>query len=196
MTSKPPGISPGSSGSVALALPPPSIDLSNKLLASAIPLPPNASVACAVFSPTTSPAHHPDTIEIARRHVLNTGKPSLLDSLLCTVHVENGAQQLYVFSVGPSDGTSDPLDRLTGLQLDDLICESSKHTIHFTRIVHFDPFLLDRSLAWEDCTDIATLHSVANIPFLSHRDPRFQVCIVSKEYLFDPAEFNIQSAIN
>jgi hypothetical protein len=142
MTSKPPAISPGSSGSVALALPPPSINLSNKLLSSAIPLPPNASIACAVFSPTTSTTHHPDTIEIARRHVLNTGKPSLLDSLLCTVHVENGGQQLYVFSVGSSDGTSDPRNRLSGLHLDGLIRESSKYTIHSSRIVHFDPFLL------------------------------------------------------
>jgi len=196
MTSKPPGISPGSSGSDALALHPPSIDLSNKLLSSAIPLPPNATIACAVFSPTTSPTHHPDTIEIARRHVLNTGKPSLLESLLCTVHVENGGQQLYVFSVGPSDGTSDPLNRLSGLQLDGLICESSKYTIYSTRILHFDPCLLDTFFAWGNCTDIATPHSVANIPFPYHRDPRFQVCVFSKEYLFNPAEFNIQSAVN
>jgi hypothetical protein len=127
MSLKPPAISPGSSGSVALAQPPPSIDLSNKLLSSAIPLPHNPSIAYAAFSPTTSPAHHPDTVEIARRRVLDTGtSPSLLDSLLCTVHVEKSGPQLYVFSVVSSDGPDDPFIRLNGLQLNDLIRESSK----------------------------------------------------------------------
>ena len=141
MSSKPPATSPGSSGSVALALHPPSIDLSNKLLFSAISLSPNTSIACAVFSPTTSPTHHPDTIEIARKHVLDTGKSSLIDSLLCTVHVEKSGQQLYVFSVGSSDGTGDPLNRLNGLQFDGLTCESFKYVIRSTRIAHLDPFL-------------------------------------------------------
>ena len=130
MTSKPPAISPGSSGTVTLAQYPPSIDLSNKLLSSAIPLPHNASIAYAVFSPTTPPAHHPDTVELARRHVLDTGKsPSLLDSLLCTVHVEKGGQQLYVFSIVPSDGADDPFNRLNSLRFDDVIGESFEFVV-------------------------------------------------------------------
>jgi hypothetical protein len=136
MTSKPSAISPGSSASVTLAQNPPSIDLSNKLLSSAIPLPHNPSIAYAVFSPTTSPVHHPDTVELARRHVLDTGKsPSLLDSLLCTVHVEKGGQQLYVFSVVSSDGADDPFNRLNGLQFDDLIGESSEFLVQYSRTV-------------------------------------------------------------
>jgi mediator complex subunit 13 len=127
MTSRPPVVSPGNSGSVALALHPPSIDLSNKLLSSAIPLPPDASVAYAVYSPTTSPTHHRDTIELARRRVLDTKKPSLLDSLLCTVHVDKGGQQLYVFSVFSSDVAHDPYSSLNSLQLDGLICKSSEY---------------------------------------------------------------------
>ncbi|KAH9978217.1 hypothetical protein BGW80DRAFT_800006 [Lactifluus volemus] len=112
MCSKPSVISPSSWGSVALAQYPPSIDLSNKLLSSALPLPPHASIVYAIFSPTTSPAPHPDTIEHARRHIIDTRKPSILDSLLCTVHVEKGAPQLYVFSVVSSDGANDPLGNL------------------------------------------------------------------------------------
>ncbi|KAI9507206.1 hypothetical protein F5148DRAFT_1285533 [Russula earlei] len=121
MTSKPPAISPGSSGSVALARHPPSIDLSNKLLSSAIPLPPNASILYAVFSPTTSPTLHADTIERARTLIFDTGKPSLLDSLLCTTHVGHGGQQLYVFSILPSDGEYNPSDTFKALQFDGLI---------------------------------------------------------------------------
>jgi len=136
MSSKPPVISPGSSGSVALALHPPSIDLSNKLLSSAIPLPPNASIAYAAFSSTASPHH--ESVERARRSVLETrGEDSpLLDSLLCAVHVEKGGLQLYVFSVVSSDGENDPFDRLNGLQFDGLTCESSEHVIQSTRAGH------------------------------------------------------------
>ncbi len=130
MASKPPVVSPGSSGSLALAQHPPSIDLSNKVLSSAIPLPINTSVVYAAFSPTTSPALHADTIELARRRVIDIGKPSLLDSLLCTVYVEKGTQQLYVFSIVSSDGTNDPFNSLRSLHFDGLICESSsKSTI-------------------------------------------------------------------
>ncbi|KAH8999531.1 mediator complex subunit 13 C-terminal-domain-containing protein [Lactarius akahatsu] len=125
MTSKPPAVSPGSSGSLALAQHPPSIDLSNKLLSSAIPLPPNASIVYAAFSPTTSPTLHADTVELARRRVIDIGKPSLLDSLLCTVYVEKATQQLYVFSIVSSDGTNDPFTSLRNLHFDGLICELS-----------------------------------------------------------------------
>ena len=129
-SSRPPVVSPGSSGSLALAQHPPSIDLSNKLLSSAIPLPPNASVAYAAFFPTTSPALHADTIELARKRIIDIGKPSLLDSLLCTVYVEKGTQQLYVFSIVSSDGINDSFSSLRSLHFDGLICESpSKSTI-------------------------------------------------------------------
>ncbi|KAI0301935.1 mediator complex subunit 13 C-terminal-domain-containing protein [Multifurca ochricompacta] len=123
MTSKPPVISPGSSGSVALAQHPLSIDTFNKLLSSSIPLPPNASIVYAVFSPTTSPALHADTVELARRRILDSGKLSLSDSLLCTVHVEKGTLYLYVFSIVSSDGTNDryPFSTLSSLQFDGLI---------------------------------------------------------------------------
>ncbi|KAH9986774.1 hypothetical protein BJV77DRAFT_1027850 [Russula vinacea] len=130
MTSRPSAISPGRSGSEALALHPPSIDLSDRLLSSAIPLPPNALIAYAVFSPTTAPTLHPDTVELARRHVLDTRKPSLLDSLLCTVHVEKGGPKLYIFSVSSSDGAHDPYTSFNSLQFDGLILSqiSSFHT--------------------------------------------------------------------
>lgn len=141
MTSRPPVISPGSSGSVALALLPPSIDLSDRLLSSAIPLSPNASIAYAVFSPTTAPALHPDTIELARRHVLDTRKPSLLDSLLCTAHIEKGGQQLYVFLVSSSDGAHDSFNSLNNLQFDGLIRESSEYISRSLRTVPFSAFL-------------------------------------------------------
>lgn len=124
MASKPPVVSPGSSGSFALAQHPQSIDLSNKLLSSAIPLPLDASVVYAAFSPTNSPAPHDDTVELARRRIIDIGKPSLLDSLLCTVYVEKGTQQLYVFSIISSDGTGDLFHSLRSLHLDGLICES------------------------------------------------------------------------
>ncbi len=139
MASKPPVVSPGSSGSLALAQHPPSIDLSNKLLSSAVPLPPNASVVYAAFSPITSPALHADTIELARRHVVDIGKLSLLDSLLCTVYVEKGTIQLYVFSIVSSDGTNIPFNPLGGLHFDGLICESFfKSTISFLHSAFFD----------------------------------------------------------
>ncbi|KAH9052639.1 mediator complex subunit 13 C-terminal-domain-containing protein [Lactarius vividus] len=121
MTSKPPVVSPGSSSSLALAQHPPSIDLSSKLLSSAILLPPNASIVYAAFSPTTSPTLHADTVELARRRVIDISKPSLLDSLLCTVYVEKGTQQLYVFSIVSSDGTNDPFNSLRNLHFDGLI---------------------------------------------------------------------------
>ena len=141
MASKPPVVSPGSSGSLALAQHPPSIDLSNKLLSSAIPLPLNASVVYAAFSPTTSPALHADTVELARRLIIDIGKPSLLDSLLCTVHVEKDTQQLYVFSIVSSDGTIDPFISLRSLHFDGLICESSfQSAIYFLRLVLRSPF--------------------------------------------------------
>jgi hypothetical protein len=124
MASKPPVVSPGSSGSLALAQHPPSIDLSNKVLSSAIPLPLDASVVYAAFSPTTSPTLHADTVELARRRIIDIGKPSLLDSLLCTVYVEKGTQQLYVFSIISSDAMSDPFHSLRSLHFDGLICES------------------------------------------------------------------------
>jgi mediator of RNA polymerase II transcription subunit 13 len=142
MTSRPPAASPGSSGSAALALHPPSIDLSNQLLSSAIPLPPNAAIAYAVFSPTTAPTLHPDTVELSRRRILDTKKPSLLDSLLCTVHTEKGGQQLYVFSVFSSDGAHDAYNSLNNLQFDGLICESSVYIIAL-RTTPLVPFPLD-----------------------------------------------------
>ena len=142
MTSRPPVSSPGSSGSSVLALHPPSIDLSDRLLSSAIPLSPNASIAYAVFTPTTAPALHPDTIELARRHVLDTRKPSILDSLLCSVHIGKGGQQLYVFSVSSSDGTHDAFNSLNSLLFDGLICESFEYTSRSLRTVPFNPFLL------------------------------------------------------
>jgi mediator of RNA polymerase II transcription subunit 13, fungi type len=141
MSSKPSVISPSSSGSVALAQYPPSIDLSNKLLSSAIPLPPHASIVYVIFSPTTS-ALHPDTIELARRRILDTRKPSILDSLLCTVYVEKGVQQLYVFLVGSSDGAN---DLLSNLQFDGLIRESSESIIQSLRTAPFDLCLGDSS---------------------------------------------------
>jgi len=141
MTSKPPAISPGSAGSIALALRPPSIDLSSKLLSSTIPLPPNASIGYAIFSPTTPSTLHSDTIEGARKRVIDTGKPSLLDSLLCTVHVEKGGQQLFVFSVVTSDGANDPFGTLRSLQFDGLICESSECVIQPLHVMHLDTFL-------------------------------------------------------
>jgi hypothetical protein len=137
MSSKPSVISPGSSGSFALAQYPPSIDLSNKLLSSAIPLPPNVSINYAIFSPTTSTAPHPDTVELARRHILDTRKPSILESLLCTVHVEKGTQQLYVFLVVSSDGAN---DLLSGLQFDGLISKSSSSIIQSLRTAPFHLF--------------------------------------------------------
>jgi mediator of RNA polymerase II transcription subunit 13, fungi type len=121
-----------------LARYPPSIDLSNKLLSSVIPLPPNVSIDYAVFSPTTSTAPHPDTFELARRHILDTRKPSILESLLCTVYVEKGAQQLYVFLVVSSDGAN---DSLTGLQFDGLISESSDSIFQSLRAAPFDLFM-------------------------------------------------------
>jgi hypothetical protein len=124
MASKPPAVSPGSSGSLTLAQHPPSIDLSNKVLSSAIPLPLDASVVYAAFSPTTSPTLHADTVEVARRRIIDIGKPSLLDSLLCTVYVEKGTQQLYVFSIISTDGTGDLFHSLRSLHFDGLICES------------------------------------------------------------------------
>ena len=133
MASKPPAVSPGNEGSVALAQHPPSIDLSNKLLSSAIPLPRNASVVYAAFSPTTSTALPADTVELARRRIIDIGKPSLLDSILCTVYVEKGTQQLYVFSIVSSDGSNDPFNSLRSLHFDGLICESSfRSTILFS----------------------------------------------------------------
>lgn len=142
MASKPPIVSPGSSGSLALAQHPPSIDLSNKLLSSAIPLPLNASIVYAAFSPTTSPALHADTIELARRRIIDIGKPSLLDSLLCTVYLEKGTQQLYVFSIVSSDGTNDPFSSLRSLHFDGLICESFfQSTSCFLRLVLRSPFI-------------------------------------------------------
>jgi hypothetical protein len=140
MCSKPSVISPSSWGSVALAQYPPSIDLSNKLLSSALPLPPHASIVYAIFSPTTSPAPHPDTIEHARRHIIDTRKPSILDSLLCTVHVEKGAPQLYVFSVVSSDGANDPLGNL---QFGGLIRKSLRSIIQSLRTSPLDLFLGD-----------------------------------------------------
>lgn len=146
MTSRPPVASPGSSGSFALALHPPLIDLSNRLLSSAIPLPPNAAIAYAVFSPTTAPALHPDTVELSRRRILDTKKPSLLDSLLCTVHTEKGGQQLFVFSVFSSDGGAhDTHNSLNNLQLDGLICEFSVYLIQFSRTTPFVPFPLSET---------------------------------------------------
>jgi hypothetical protein len=129
MCSKPSVISPSSWGSVALAQYPPSIDLSNKLLSSALPLPPHASIVYAIFSPT-SPAPHPDTIEHARRHIIDTRKSSIFDSLLCTVHVEKGVQQLYVFSVVSSDAAN---DLLGNLQFGGLICKSLRSIIQSLR---------------------------------------------------------------
>lgn len=143
MSSRPPVTSPGSSGSYALALHPPSIDLSDRLLSSALPLSPNASIAYAAFTPTTAPALHPDTIELARRHVLDTRKPSLLDSLLCTVHIGKAGQQLYVFLVSSSDGAHDPFDSLNSLQFDGLICESSEYSSRSLHTVPFNSILSD-----------------------------------------------------
>lgn len=151
MTSRPSAISPGRSGSEALALHPPSIDLSDRLLSSAIPLPPNALIAYAVFSPTTAPTLHPDTVELARRHVLDTRKPSLLDSLLCTVHVEKGGPKLYIFSVSSSDGAHDPFTSFNSLQFDGLICEFSEYTSRSLRTVPFNPFLLMVYSACKQC---------------------------------------------
>jgi Mediator complex subunit 13 N-terminal len=151
MTSRPSAISPGRSGSEALALHPPSIDLSDRLLSSAIPLPPNALIAYAVFSPTTAPTLHPDTVELARRHVLDTRKPSLLDSLLCTVHVEKGGPKLYIFSVSSSDGAHDPFTSFNSLQFDGLICESSEYTSRALRTMPFNPFLLMVYSACKQC---------------------------------------------
>ena len=124
MASKPPVNSPGSSGSLALAQHPQSIDISSKLLSSAIPLPLNASVVYAAFSPTNSPTLHDETVELARRHIIDIGKPSLLESLLCTVYVEKGTQQLYVFSIISSDGTGDLFHSIRSLHFDGLIRKS------------------------------------------------------------------------
>ena len=169
MTSRPPVASPGGSGSDALALHPPSIDLSNRLLTSAIPLPPNAAIAYAVFSPSTTPAVHLDTVELSRRRILDTKKPFLLDSLLCTVHIEKGGQQLFVFKVFSSDGAHDTYNSLNNLQFDGLICEFSVFIIQSPCTTPFVPFPLDICSDGADFIDHPASHISSFHPTEIHK---------------------------
>ncbi|KAI0269401.1 mediator complex subunit 13 C-terminal-domain-containing protein [Gloeopeniophorella convolvens] len=156
MATRPPTISPESSGSAALAQSPPSIDLSNELLSSAVPLPHDASILYAVFSPTTSPALHAETIELARRHVFELRKSSLLDSLLCSIRVEKGTQQLYVFSIVSSEGIGDPSHPLSSLRFDHLI---SSQISSFRPAAIYDPASTYSLNVWPSMSQIFPLHA-------------------------------------
>ncbi|KAI0057718.1 hypothetical protein BV25DRAFT_1349050 [Artomyces pyxidatus] len=129
MASKPPSISPESAGANALAQYPPTISLSNKLLSSALTLPPNPAFAYAVFSPTSPSPLQVDTVELARRQVLKLKKPSVLDSVLCSVLVDKDVQHLYVFTIDSGSAIEASRATLESMQFDGLsLTQSSTFT--------------------------------------------------------------------
>ncbi|KIY45169.1 hypothetical protein FISHEDRAFT_76845 [Fistulina hepatica ATCC 64428] len=103
---------------------PPTITLSDTLLASEITLPPNPVAAFTVFSGET------DAIELARRSVLReNGDKPLLDCILTSVQACRDPH-IYVFVVSSREHVSDALNRLSKLDFADLsLGESSSFAL-------------------------------------------------------------------
>ncbi|KAJ7072913.1 mediator complex subunit 13 C-terminal-domain-containing protein [Mycena amicta] len=82
---------------------------SDKMLASAIPLPPDTLISCHIFSPVAGPSSqayaraYADVLELARTDVYaknRSNNASLTKSLLTSVHIGSGDSCMYVFSIG------------------------------------------------------------------------------------------------
>jgi len=103
---------------------PPPIYSTDAVLSSVLPLPPNPSIAYAVFTPLQSdPFPRHNTIELARRQILiRNGASSLLQSCLSSVHI-NREPALFIYFISSRDGVAQSLSMLHDLQLDGLIGE-------------------------------------------------------------------------
>ncbi|KAF7290083.1 Mediator of RNA polymerase II transcription subunit 13 [Mycena chlorophos] len=94
---------------------------SDRLLASAIPLPPDALISCHTFSPVAGPSSqaysraYADQLEVARREILarnESRNASLTRSLLPSVHIGSSDSCLYVFAIGKQGQPSAELAEL------------------------------------------------------------------------------------
>ncbi|KAF7289220.1 Mediator of RNA polymerase II transcription subunit 13 [Mycena indigotica] len=85
---------------------------SDKLLASAIPLPSDTPISCHIYSPVAGPSSqsytraYADLLELARREVYvrnHSNNVPLTKSLLTSVNIGSGESCIYVFSIGKQD---------------------------------------------------------------------------------------------
>ncbi|KAF6742619.1 mediator complex subunit 13 C-terminal-domain-containing protein [Ephemerocybe angulata] len=125
------------------ALPmPPTMSTGAALLAATIPLPPTPCVAVAVYSPApTSPDSQPaahDAIELARRAViLHNASSPILDSVLTSVR-SGKEPKLYLFLIIPHESASAAVERLSGLQFENLH-QISRSTFQMRELSSSDP---------------------------------------------------------
>ncbi|KAF9458006.1 mediator complex subunit 13 C-terminal-domain-containing protein [Collybia nuda] len=106
------------------------LSLSDQLLSSTISLPPNPSIAYAKFSPDLTAILRPhESIEVARRLILERNASTLLlGSLLTSVHI-GAASFIYVFIITSESDSSEATSTLSQLILDGLfVTEVSSFT--------------------------------------------------------------------